>query len=396
MKRGFLTFLLGVVCLCAGAQRYPFIRPLPFEYPGGEDGRTAGFYEKLDRLANYGEGDVSIVQIGGSHIQAGSWSGRMRNRLLSLRYGLDGGRGLVFPFAAAATNTPFSYRSEVTGVWTWTRCLESGEGVGASGLVASTADTTATVLIDLDREKRDPWEPSFTFRSVDLIGTGSMEPLLVVGRDTLYADSFDAKSGIRHYELPHYASWFKLVFSGPGKEFSIRGFYLDRPGGGLTYNGLGVNGASTNSWASCTNFESEMKLLRPDLVIFCIGINDLQGTEFQRDRFMRNHRELIKRIRRANPDCALLFVSPTDSYYRRRYPNTLCPEAVKACRDLAAEYKAPFWDLFEVMGGLGSIEKWNEATLASGDLVHFNRSGYYLIGDMMFKALRGDWAEHGK
>ena len=396
MKKFFLTLSLGVLCLCALAQRYPFIRPMPIEYPGGEDSRAAKFYEKLDRLANYGEGSVSIVQIGGSHIQAGSWSGRMRNRLLSLRYGLDGGRGLVFPFAAAATNNPQSYRSAVTGEWTWVRCLENGEGIGVSGLSATTADTTATVIIDLDKEKMDPWEPSFTFRSVDLLGSGSMEPLLVVDRDTLYADSYDAKRGIRHYELPHYASWFKVIFSGPGNSFTLRGFYLDRPGCGLTYNGLGVNGASTLSWAGCTAFESEMQLLKPDLVIFCIGINDIQGTEFHRERFMQNHRELIKRIRRVNPDCALLFVSPTDSYYRRRHPNALCPEAVRACRDLAVEYKAPYWDLFEVMGGLGSIEKWNEATLASSDLVHFNRSGYYLIGDMMFKALRSDWAEHRK
>lgn len=396
MKRliPLLLLLCGVVYAQEG--RGGLVHPLPIEYPGGEDGRTAKFYRKLSDLVNYGQGDVSIVQIGGSHIQAGWWSGRLRNSFLSMRYGLDGGRGLVFPFSAAQTNTPQSYRSVVAGTWTWNRCMDHVDGIGATGMIATACDTSATFLIDLDREKRDPWEPSFMIRSIDLLGDGSMEPYVVVGRDTLAAASCDYVHGVRHYELPHYTSWFKVIFEGPGKDFTVRGLWLDRPGSGLSWSGLGVNGAATGSWTSCTWFKDDLALVRPDLVIFCIGINDIQDTEFRRERFMSNHRELIRRIRAVSPDCALLFLSLTDSYYRRRHPNELAVEAEKATRDLAKEYKAGYWNLFEVMGGLGSVEKWNAAGLANSDLVHFTKGGYYLMGDLLFKAIRTDWAEHDK
>ena len=75
----------------------------------GESASFGAFRQKLDSLVHFGTGDVRILHVGGSHVQGGTWSDRLRTRFLSLRYGLDGGRGLVFPFAAALTNTPVSY-----------------------------------------------------------------------------------------------------------------------------------------------------------------------------------------------------------------------------------------------------------------------------------------------
>ena len=60
--------------------------------------------------------------------------------------------------------------------------------------------------------------------------------------------------------------------------------------------------------------ERDLDLIRPDLIIFGIGINDAAERSFEKHSFKKNYDELIKVIKRVNPDCALLFMTNNDSY----------------------------------------------------------------------------------
>ena len=155
---------------------------------------------------------------------------------------------------------------------------------------------------------------------------------------------------------------------------------------GFTYSEAGVNGASTSSWLKCDDWERDLRLVRPDMVVFSIGINDIQGPGFSVDRFKGNYRELIKMVKRVNPHCALLFTGINDSHYRRQV-NPHTEEVEEAMSELAREFKGVFWDMYEIMGGWGSMEVWREAGLAQGDLVHFTPDGYRLLGDLLFDAI---------
>ena len=162
--------------------------------------------------------------------------------------------------------------------------------------------------------------------------------------------------------------------------------YLDKTVKGFTYSEAGVNGAATSSWLKCDHWERDLSLVRPDLVMFSIGINDIQGPGFSVDRFKSNYRQLIRLVRRVNPNCAILFTGINDSSFRRQV-NPHTEEVEAAMEELAKEYKAVFWDMYEVMGGWGSMEVWREAGLAQSDLVHFTPDGYRLIGDLLFDAI---------
>ena len=53
---------------------------------------------------------------------------------------------------------------------------------------------------------------------------------------------------------------------------------------------------------------------------------------------------------------------------------------------LAKETDGAVWDLFDIMGGLGSMTKWRDAKLGQSDRIHFTPAGYILLGDLFFNA----------
>lgn len=311
-------------------------------------------------------------------------SDRLRRHFLSLRYGMEGGRGLVFPFSAAGTNTPVSYSSSWQGSWESATCLKpADEELGLTGMAVMARDTSAKVILDLVPRERQLLQQRYVFNRVDVLGSGTLEPILLLnGRDTLRGIGTE---NLRHFDIPHYTDWIQLAFTGQGR-YSLRGLYLDKPYGGFSLSEVGVNGASTHSWLRCNLWEQEMHRVMPDLVIFSIGINDIQGEDFDARRFKGNYRELIKRVRRVNPRCAILFTGINDSW-RHRAVNRHTEAAEKAFRELAQEFDAAFWDWYGVMGGAGSMAKWEEAGLAQADKIHFTPAGYKLVGDLLFDAL---------
>ncbi len=361
MKRSLAVILLLLTVLPLGGRRlprYPFIRT-DKNVLQGESADFQRFCRKLDTLLVTGGGDVRVLHVGGSHVQGGTLSDRLRRRFLSLRYGIEGGRGLVFPFATAGTNTPVSYNSSYIGHWESANCLKpADEPLGLTGMAALARDTSARVIIDLAPRERTTLQQRYTFNRVDILGDGTLEPLLLVnGRDTLHGVG---AQGFRHFDLPHYTDWIQLCFSGQG-QYTLRGLYLDKSGGGFSLSEAGVNGASTQAWLRCDLWESELRRVMPDLV--------------------------IAQVRRVNPNCAILMSGINDSWMRKRGVNPHTEAAETAFRELAQECGGVFWDWYQVMGGYGSMEKWEEAGLAQADRIHFTPAGYKLIGDLLFDAI---------
>ena len=389
MRKTVLALLILLMVLPASARkkpRYPFVRSdlNVLQTPSGESPELQHFFRKLDTLLITGRGDVRVLHVGGSHVQGGTLSDRLRRHFLSMRYGMEGGRGLVFPFSAAGTNTPVSYSSSWQGSWESATCLKpADEELGLTGMAVMARDTSAKVILDLVPRERQLLQQRYVFNRVDVLGSGTLEPILLLnGRDTLRGIGTE---NLRHFDIPYYTDWVQLAFTGQGR-YSLRGLYLDKPYGGFSLSEVGVNGASTHSWLRCNLWEQEMHRVMPDLVIFSIGINDIQGEDFDARRFKGNYRELIKRVRRVNPRCAILFTGINDSW-RHRAVNPHTAAAEKAFQELAQEFDAAFWDWYGVMGGAGSMARWEEAGLAQADKIHFTPTGYKLVGDLLFDAL---------
>ncbi len=402
MKRLILLLAFTAILLPASAQSllHRRIPPMPYahvdrnalRFPGGASADFDRFLRKLDTLVVTGRGDVRILHVGGSHVQGGTWTNTFRKNLASLRYGMDGGRGLVFPYAAAGTNTPMGYQTSYTGTWTTSRCLKPDTVMGVSGMTVSTSDSTATVAFDLVPEERRMWDLRFTVRSIDVLGYGELEPVIIAGRDTVRGRQVEERW---HFEMPHYMDFFRIGFRGYPGRFTIKGVYLDNPANGLTVSEVGVNGAATSSFLKWEDFTRDLQVVKPDLVIFSIGINDLQGTDFDARRFISNYGRLVQAVRRANPHCAFLFTTCNDSWKNGR-SNPFGARAERAFEEIAAGCDGAYWDLYDIMGGSGSMDAWVSAGLARPDHIHFTPEGYVILGNLLFNALMDSYVASGQ
>ena len=366
------------------------------------------FFEKLDSALYLGKGNVSIMHIGGSHVQAGVFTQQFRNDLLSIAPDLIGGQLFVFPFAAGGTNNPSYYRVSSTGSWSYCRNAvrkDTDKRMGLAGAALTTSDSEASVSI-VSRERRTTaLSPVFKFNKVTLLGfseTEDVSPVIGYKGGTLKGKYNDRQSSYT-FQLPSYTDSICVFFEDMPGEFTLTGVLLENGMPGISVHGIGVNGASVPSYLRCEDFERDLKLIRPDLVIFGIGINDAAGTDFDANYFKRNYDELIRIIKRVNPDCALLFVTNNDSYksvkVKRRTHYEVNPNGVvveQAFMELGKKHNAAVWDQFDVMGGLYSMRDWENAELAQRDKIHFTNDGYKLIGDLLYNALISRYMEHVK
>ncbi|NJO91503.1 MAG: hypothetical protein HC831_22985, partial [Chloroflexia bacterium] len=293
-----------------------------FIFPG-DSSRFERFFSKMDTIIQRGEGKLSIVHIGGSHIQADIYSGRTRERLQSFYPGMNGGRGSVFPYKISKTNTPESYYANYTGDWTSCRNVEYLKNCnrGLSGITALTNDSSATIFIKLRNDSLVDYyfNKIRIFHSMD---TCSFVPILdsvkvvdvernmILGYSVFFLDkeytSFELKLSKKNFEE---------------KEFQLYGISLENEDPGIIYHSIGVNGASLPSFLRCNLFENHLKALNPDLVILSLGTNDAYTTKFKPEFYKANYEKMISKIREVSPQAAILNTVANDSYLFRRYPN---------------------------------------------------------------------------
>ncbi len=353
----------------------------------GSDKYSSRFYNKLEKMMQTGEGRINIVQIGGSHIQAGTFSGEIRTRLQQLNGEMNAGWGFMFPYRIARTNSPFGYYIRYNGRWQSCRNIERRKtsNLGVGGISATTSAPKAELTILLEDEN----QLDYSFNKLRIYYENRGVNYTVSVDSSLLKKSTKTKD---YYEFELNTHVDSLLITIQKKRntsgsFTLFGITTESAPNGILYHSIGVNGAHIPAFLRCQLFEKQLALLKPDLVILGLGINDAYGRRFSTEKFENYYAELIARIRRAAPETAIIFTTNNDSYLYRRYVNKNGIKVEKSMFKLAAKYHTGVWDMFEVMGGLNSIVLWEKNRLARHDKIHFTREGYLTLGDLFFNAL---------
>lgn len=377
-------------------QTYPFIKyeadTLVFN---PETSNLPHFFLKYDSLVQTKNGEINILHIGGSHVQAGTFPHTIRQRIVQLNPDLMGHRGMIFPYSAAPkSNNPIDYVVRSIGSFQIIRNVFENPIVplGVTGVAVITIDTLAEIKIIL----KDSTLSYITDRIILLGKYDSSKVIPTIWVDSLeyFPVEIDTLKDRFIYEPLHVTDSFIIRFNNfNGERFILNGIYLENDLPGVTFHSIGVNGASVPAYLRCVNFERDLDLIRPDLVIFGIGINDASGPNFNPTEFESNYLVLIDIIKKHNPNCAFIFVTNNDTFKRVKKKrkwywvnNTNGKEVQEVMYELAKKTDGAVFDQYKIMGGAKSMAKWYTAKLAQKDRVHFTKAGYQLMGELFFNA----------
>jgi lysophospholipase L1-like esterase len=347
LRSDALTFLGGESTGIVGqehiAQFLDQFRHLLFEH-ALEEGREA----------------LSVLHFGGSHVQAGRIGWTFRKRLSEDRPDLIVSRGVLPPHRLAGENGPPQVRWASQARWTGQRSAHrrhDGEW-GLTGLEASAlgADT------------------------VRLWNGESHGPGCIAGVEILNPPE-------------HQWAWADsgadtLLLWTPDSLARLHGVWVKEEDAALVFHDLGGNGASTAAWLRHPHLGTQLAECPADLAILAWGINDahMAPDRFREHRFAERYADLILRLREARPEIEILLITNNDSHYRRRY-NPNAERVRQTMLTLAQELDVACWDLYGALGGAHSIERLREVGFAATDHLHFNRTGYELIGELLYDTL---------
>jgi len=200
--------------------------------------------------------------------------------------------------------------------------------------------------------------------------------------------------GYSQFEIPPNARHFEIrVSRGAVRAFGVR--FL-KPGPGIEYDSLGLNGASITVLAKSFNedhWAGQLRHLRPDLVIINYGTNESGYAAFVDSSYGKLLTEVVRRIRAALPEVSILLMSPMDRGAREAGGEigTLptIPRLVTIQQRTAMETRCGFFNTFLAMGGPGTMGQWYQAEprLVGGDFIHPMPAGAKIVGNLLYQAL---------
>jgi lysophospholipase L1-like esterase len=346
------------------------------------------FFERAARLLR-GRADrhVRIAVYGDSNLVMDYFTGRMR-RVLQLAYG-DAGHGFV---AVAQPWWPYRHMDVQHGVITGFATYASSTDpvfdrlYGLGGIAAESTSVYARAYVET------AVEPAPIGRRVSRFDVfylrGPRAGTFGIRVDGVHLRDVNAAAsavglGVEHVDVDDGPHRLELVANDDERRVRFFGVTLERDAPGFVVDSFGVGALNTRAQAGQDPaLNAEMLKARDyDLVVFHTGANDaftLPETEV-------HLKELVARHRQALPGTPILMMTPPDRGKKKSFEPTL--RVVEQRRRFAVAEGTALWDMWEAMGGLGSMARFKARGLATFDYIHFNEAGGAYLADRMVHAL---------
>jgi lysophospholipase L1-like esterase len=349
------------------------------------------FYQALQRTEAREPGAVTrILHYGDSPTTADLITGDAR-KLLQARFG-DAGHGFCLLDKPWAWYDHNGVSIQGSG-WTIEPATQARlrDGLYGLGGVSFRGDSSANTELTLKQQGhtgleiaylRQPWGGTFVV-SAEGQPLGTVEtrgPSIEPG----YAE-FRIPPGARHFDI--------RVSDGMVRAFGVR---FEKPGPGVEYDSLGLNGAFVSVLAKAFNADhwgEELRHLQPDLVIINYGTNESGYAAFVDQSYGKELTEVVRRIRAGLPEVSILLMSPMDRGAREAGGEIgtmpTIPRLVTIQQRVAAETHCGFFNTFLAMGGPGTMGQWYQAEprLVGGDFIHPMPGGAKIVGNLLYQAL---------
>ncbi len=134
-----------------------------------------------------------------------------------------------------------------------------------------------------------------------------------------------------------------------------------------------------------------------DLVVLEYGVNLMaHANDMEFGWYSSSISHVVHRMQRAMPNAEFLIISTTDRAFFINGRWQSAPgihNLVKTQAEIAYKNGATFYNMFENMGGAGTIAAWSETNppLAKDDRIHPSYKGTQILGDMIFQSFMNDY-----
>ncbi len=171
--------------------------------------------------------------------------------------------------------------------------------------------------------------------------------------------------------------------------------------GGVIVDSYSVRGNSGFALMSTNaDINRRMGVIMPyDLIILQYGLNVMNAGTMEYSSYRRHFANVIEFVKRCFPQSSVLVMSVSDRSVQKEGQFVTMPAVagmITAQRAAAKQSGVAFWNMFEGMGGSGSMVRFVEKKWAAKDYTHIGYSGGKYIARKFVDALVvgcGNWAK---
>ncbi len=334
---------------------------------------------------------MRILHLGDSHVAGDYITGTAREGIQA-EYG-DAGRG----FVAIDQHAKYGGRSKSNSGFEKDRIVDTGRegrpfGFSGESLESKKKGAKGTWVIMSDESRLRVYYHAKP--------EGNVLRVLVDGKEIGKLDTKEtaASSKVATFEVPVVAGSkakareLKLVADGPGVR--LYGLSFEKGAAGVFYDTIGPVGADAKVYLQldATSFAEHLKAHDPALVVLMVGGNDAlkirkNWTDLAKVRV--DHEQLLDLLKRTLPNAECLVWTPMDAGDKAG-KNIVSKAYLKEVREMQIEVAkqkgCALWDLYNSMGGEGSIKKWVDAKVMNADLVHPREAAAELLGTLFLES----------
>ncbi len=342
------------------------------------------FYTALDELSSgQRTRPVRIVHYGDSPTTADLITGDARE-LLQDRFG-DAGPGFILIAKPWAWYGHHGVDVSATG-WQITTAVgsirEANYGLGGASFLGPVG---AESTIHLTAHS----STSIEIQYLQQPAGGTVEVLADSKSAGSVKTSGEKKNAAATVELPAGTRTVTLRVAGSAVE--LFGVAFGTHTKGITYDSIGLNGASTTVMSrvfSPTEWGNALQHRNPDLVIINYGTNESSYPAYVDKQYEPELRRAIARVRTALPNASILIMSPMDRGTREGDAISTMPAIPKLVaiqQRVAAELGCGFFNTYAAMGGNGTMQRWYDGhpRMVAADLIHPSPQGARIVAQSL-------------
>jgi LysM repeat protein len=156
---------------------------------------------------------------------------------------------------------------------------------------------------------------------------------------------------------------------------------------GVLYCAAGASGVTYYHFNQAEHFVPQAAMLWPDLIVITLGTNESVQSAKSIEAMELQVSQLLAKLKRQLPQASILLTINPDVLKNKSAENENGLLVRNILRRQSQQHGVATWDLFQIMGGMGSMRQWRAVGLAQSDAIHFSEKGYQVQAQLLYDAL---------